>query len=191
MEDYKPSRAAVLYETVRKPLVDIGKVVGDFGLVVGTATIAFSILPYLIPSVIAIMNDGKPKQKVSLSEDIAGLLGWGAALAITTIMPEGYQFLYKHGYEEAYLFPIATNVVSLLYEVGVRVNPRLQKAVQKATKKAKQRLVEQHRTQEKKFDLEGRLTVAEEDSQGELSLVEQAGEVSLAQKVRATDKIPT
>ncbi len=125
VENYNPTRKEVLREAfsgvnlknTRSKLKQVG---GDF---IAMASIS-SLCPYIIPTTVRLHRDIESLgEKVEI--DVADYIGLSAGLIAGVgsyiVQVGGYLYAVEHDHPEALLIPVATNVVSGVYEVGRKI----------------------------------------------------------------------
>lgn len=141
-EEYQPSTREICAEiwhefdsTYKGDFLRAGNAFKQFGfLSVGFGGL-IALGPYAIPTLIRTMNGERlfTDGKYPSVERFGSLIG--AAIGVSAIIGQtvGYNYLATHDHPEALAIPIATNIVSGIYELG-----------RKSYRSARQRLLERH-----------------------------------------------
>lgn len=122
---------------------DCAKDLKDFGVLAAQMSIGLTIAPYLMPSLIRtgkevsrdIEAGRRKKREFTIAEDCGAFTGLVAALAVNVGQVYLYSSLANNEHPEVLAIPVATNVVSGMYEL-----------VRSSYKNAYSRLTEQNKS---------------------------------------------
>ena len=142
-EKYEPSRREICAELwcefkdlSKKIISGTGKSLKEFGSLASLGGAVMVVSPYAIPTAVRVfreIKDDDGSNKISLAGTVGAYIGLYCGLAADTGQVFGYAYVADRGYPEAFAIPIATNVISGVYELG-----------RKAYKNARQNVVNRH-----------------------------------------------
>jgi len=130
MDEAYPSRREVykeIFSRTKDKLLNFGESVKEAGISTVAATSLIALMPYRIPTIVRDFREydasGRLENgiwKKASSEKIGASLGIVLGLSSWALQAAGYQYLCNHGHSEALALPLATNVISGVYELGRR-----------------------------------------------------------------------
>lgn len=141
-KNYEPTKREIRTEILRdlrgllskENLSRTGKSLKKFGAFAGGVCGAIIVIPYCIPTAIRGLRETESQTgQLTLAENVAGWTGAIPGAAIDVVQGCGYHYLATHNHPEVLAVPVATNVVSGLYEVSRAVY-----------KNARQKLIGRH-----------------------------------------------
>jgi len=148
VEEYNPTKKEIVKEIgsgfkstfSKENLKDFGKNLKDFGGYCGFVFSLVSIAPYIIPSTIRSLNEpSSPEDKetsMNKAEEVGAFTGLGGGVIGWFVQLGSYVHIAdKYNLPEIGLIPVATNVLSGIYEFG-----------RHSYKKAEKRLIERDKS---------------------------------------------